>query len=210
MKSAAVANAQPQQRPVREYQFIPEQPTGRPEEPHFYDRTTQLNLYPNAERPYDVVAASRVRSLTQPGPLFAANETYAPGDVYFQGRVPNVGPSMFPPPEAGASGLIAPNDLNFEGGQRLDGFNSFGIEGHHPHALLQALASTKAFEPENLNLFQEQERARNEKKRKVCVVAVGCPLRQCDSTTLLCLYLRPLFTAPCQSRPLLSHCSYEP
>lgn len=46
-------------RPVREYQFIPEQPE-RLEENQYHERPTPLNLFPTPERTLELLQPSRV------------------------------------------------------------------------------------------------------------------------------------------------------
>ena len=46
-------------RPVREYQFLPEQPE-RLEENQYYERPTPLNLFPAPERTLELLQQSRV------------------------------------------------------------------------------------------------------------------------------------------------------
>lgn len=47
--------------PLREYQFLSEQPERLEDNPFFERATTQLNLFPGSERTFEILQQSRVR-----------------------------------------------------------------------------------------------------------------------------------------------------
>lgn len=170
-------SAQQVPRTPREFQFLPEQPTAR-EESQSHQRQIQLNLHPNAERSFDLLPASRVRSLSPLGSFLPTNMHSLPpsghGYGFPQERVQNVGISLLPPGESRPSGLYAQNGLGLYEAQRRELYHSFDVEGQlgFRQSAIQAMAANQsAVAPsESLALFHEHEQARLEKKRKVCCV----------------------------------------
>ncbi|KAL2650700.1 hypothetical protein R1flu_018828 [Riccia fluitans] len=166
-------SAQQVPRTPREFQFLPEQPTAR-EESQSHQRQIQLNLHQNAERSFDLLSASRVRSLSPVGGFLPQNihSISSSGDGYGfpQERVQNVGISLLPPGESRPSGLYGQNGLGLDEVQRRGLYHSYDVEGQtgFRQSSLQAVAANQSFlgPSENLALFHEHEQARLEKKRK--------------------------------------------
>lgn len=151
---------QPGSRALQEYQFIPEQPTGRAEISPAYERSVHSELFLGSENP--------LQNLTSRGSFLRGGESLA-SSFGLPGRLPNVGGGLLFHVDGHNNQLFPHSRIDFEG-LRQDSFPSFGYDSHfggHNGSFQQLLPVCASLgSSEKLSLLDDCEPIRTDKKRK--------------------------------------------
>ncbi|KAH9321847.1 hypothetical protein KI387_016486, partial [Taxus chinensis] len=141
-------------RAPQEYQFLPEQPSGRHDT---YERATKSRFYENRFEGL----GSNVPSLSTAGNLLHRHDQLTAG-CNFQNQISN---SSILPQENRPGHIFSRDNVDYEGLQQKDSYTGFGFDGHY--GAHQGLGADDAYlQTEKHALYQDQDQARIEKKRK--------------------------------------------
>ncbi|GLJ54616.1 hypothetical protein SUGI_1173340 [Cryptomeria japonica] len=154
MVNVPTIHSQPGSRAPQEYQFLPEQPSGRHDA---YERATKSRFY---ETSFEGLS-SNAPSLSTTGNLLHGHDQLT-GGYSFPNQISN---STMLPQENRSAHMFSRDNVDYEGLQHKDSYPGFGYDGHFGSH--QGLGADEAYlHSEKRAFYQDQDQSRIEKKRK--------------------------------------------